>query len=381
MENHRYFFAVKSFICMLSASVICCGAYASDAAPDVVKLEERGHGMLIRDVNDMSLYTTELDQVPGKSACIDACAEKWPPLIAAEDAVSNGDWQVISRDDGSKQWAYRGQALYLYTGDKSPGDDFGDGFRNVWHTAMILIEMPSSVAVRRTMLGHILVTSGDEISLYYTDKDELGNEACDMECALSWRPLVAPQMASGRGDWSIGTRSDGTRQWAYRDKPLYQYSGDWNPGDTLGHQVDGNWLAALLEPPPPIPDWVTVQGSDAGFVLADQDGKTLYAQALARVYPPPEDIHAKRQLVEPDCGVECSGSHWRPVIAAADTRSIASWSVIDRNDGRRQWAYRGEALYVHERDAVAGALHGIYSGNRSWHALMHSGEGMPGTGN
>jgi predicted lipoprotein with Yx(FWY)xxD motif len=381
MNNQRFLSTVKTCLLIFCANVICQAAVASDAAPASVVLEERGHGWLIRDTENMSLYMTKQDLEPGVSTCVEACATKWPPLVAAEGAASEGDWQVMSRDDGTSQWAFRGHPLYRYTGDKAQGDDFGDGFRNVWYLAIKLIEMPAAVAVRKTTLGHSLVTAGSEASLYFVDAEAAEDSECDMQCVRAWMPLKASQMASGRGDWSIMTRPDGTRQWAYSDKPLYRYNGDWNAGDTTGHQVDGLWLAAILEPSPPIPDWVTVQGSDAGFVLANADGKTLYAQALSRVYPPPEDIHAKRQLVEPDCGVECSGSHWRPVIAAEDMRSVADWSVVDREDGRQQWAYRGEPLYLHARDRIPGALHGIYSGNRSWHAMMASGESMQGTGN
>jgi predicted lipoprotein with Yx(FWY)xxD motif len=372
---------VKACLFFFCATVFCQIAVASDAAPGAVVLEERGHGWLIRDAENMSLYVTKRDQEPGKSTCVEACATKWPPLLADEDAVGGDDWQVISRDDGSSQWTFRGKPLYAYTGDKSQGDDFGDGFGNVWQLAIKLIEMPTAVAVRKTPLGHVLVTAGSEATLYFVDADAAEGSACDRQCAQTWIPLKASQMAIGRGDWSAVTRPDGMRQWAYREKPLYRFSGDWNAGDTSGHQVDGAWLAAILEPSAPIPDWVTVQGSDAGFVLANADGKTLYAQALSRVYPPPEDIHAKRQLVEPDCGVECSGSHWRPVLAVPDARSVASWSVIDRKDGQQQWAFRGEPLYLHARDEIPGALHGIYSGNRSWHAMMASGKSMQGTGN
>jgi predicted lipoprotein with Yx(FWY)xxD motif len=381
MNKSTFERSAGSIVVLLSSMVLCSGAIASDTVPGAILLAERGHGELIRDVNDMSLYVSELDQVPGVSACVEACAEQWPPLAAAEDAESTGDWQVISRDDDTRQWSFRGKALYLYSGDKAPGDDFGDGIRNVWSIALKSIETPAAVAVRKTTLGHILVASDSETSLYYLDPDVSEGAECDVECVRTWSPLRASQMASGRNDWSVVTRQDGTRQWAYRDRPLYKFSGDWNPGDTLGHEPDSSWLVAVLEPAPPVPDWVTVQGSDAGFVLANVDGRTIYAQASYRVYGPPEDIHAKRQLVEPDCGVECSGSHWRPVIADGDVRSVASWSVIDRKDGQRQWAFKGEPLYVHAWDQIPGALHGIYSGNRSWHALMASGGSMQGTGN
>jgi predicted lipoprotein with Yx(FWY)xxD motif len=381
MSKHIIFSSTKIFILLMCAGFVSNGAVASDAVPAAVVMEEQGHGSLIKDADGMSLYFTELDQVSGKSACIDACAEQWPPLTAGDEAVASGDWQPITRDDGSRQWAFRGQPLYLFSSDKAPGDDFGDGFRNAWHIAIRLIDTPSTVEIRRTMLGHILVDAANETALYFSDADEPGKSVCDLTCTQTWLPLTAPLMATGRDAWSINTREDGTRQWSFDNVPLYRFSGDWNTGDTHGDQVDASWHVAVLEPPQPIPEWVTVQGSDAGNVLADERGLTIYGRDQARVYNPPADIHALRQKATGDCGVECPGSFWRPVIAAEDSRAVASWSLVDRKDGKRQWVFKGEPLYIHARDGIPGDLHGIRSGDRSWHALMASGKGMQGTGN
>ena len=47
-----------------------------------------------------------------------------------------GDWKVIARDDGSKQWAYKGKPLYYFKNDAKAGDTVGDGKgNNVWHIA------------------------------------------------------------------------------------------------------------------------------------------------------------------------------------------------------------------------------------------------------
>jgi len=59
----------------------------------------------------------------------------WPPFTAAADSSSNGDWAIIARDDGTPQWAYKGQPLYAFANDAKPGDANGDEFNNVWHLA------------------------------------------------------------------------------------------------------------------------------------------------------------------------------------------------------------------------------------------------------
>jgi predicted lipoprotein with Yx(FWY)xxD motif len=80
----------------------------------------------------MTLYTFDKD-AGGKSACNGPCAGNWPPFTAGSDAKSSGEWSIIARDDGSKQWAYKGKPLYLWSKDQKPGDMTGDGFNGIWH--------------------------------------------------------------------------------------------------------------------------------------------------------------------------------------------------------------------------------------------------------
>jgi predicted lipoprotein with Yx(FWY)xxD motif len=90
-------------------------------------------GMLVGP-NGMTLYTLDRDVMgSGKSMCNGPCATNWPPLMAAGDMMGMGDYSVISRDDGAKQWAYKGRPLYYWSKDSKPGDKTGDGFNNVWH--------------------------------------------------------------------------------------------------------------------------------------------------------------------------------------------------------------------------------------------------------
>jgi predicted lipoprotein with Yx(FWY)xxD motif len=89
---------------------------------------------VMTDAAGMTLYTFDKD-AGGKSACNGPCAANWPPLIAAADAKPDGDWTIITRDDGARQWAYKGKPVYLWAKDRKPGDKTGDGFNNVWHVA------------------------------------------------------------------------------------------------------------------------------------------------------------------------------------------------------------------------------------------------------
>jgi predicted lipoprotein with Yx(FWY)xxD motif len=86
--------------------------------------------------NGMTLYTFDRDAAgTGKSACNGPCAASWPPLMAQASDKGSGDWSVVTRDDGSRQWAYKGKPVYYWVKDAKPGDRTGDGVNGVWHTA------------------------------------------------------------------------------------------------------------------------------------------------------------------------------------------------------------------------------------------------------
>ena len=82
--------------------------------------------------NGMALYTFDKDGA-GKSVCNGPCAANWPALVAGADAKPDGDWTVVTRDDGSKQWAYKGKPVYYFVKDQKAGDRAGDGFNQIWH--------------------------------------------------------------------------------------------------------------------------------------------------------------------------------------------------------------------------------------------------------
>lgn len=82
----------------------------------------------------MTLYSFDKDTAnAGTSACNGPCAALWPPLAAGADAVPNGNFTIVKREDGSQQWAYKGWPLYTYSKDVRGGDRSGDNFKNIWH--------------------------------------------------------------------------------------------------------------------------------------------------------------------------------------------------------------------------------------------------------
>ena len=81
--------------------------------------------MLRHFPSSLRLYTWDKD-APGKSNCNLGCASRWPPVLAPADAKNLNDFTVVVRDDGHRQWAYKGKPLYMRYHD-APSMPMGDG--------------------------------------------------------------------------------------------------------------------------------------------------------------------------------------------------------------------------------------------------------------
>jgi len=122
----------KLVLVAAALALAACAQTASLTGAAPVKASE---GVWV-NADGMTLYTFDKDAAgSGKSACNGPCAANWPPLPVAADATASGDWSIVTRDDGSKQWAYKGKPLYRWIKDQKPGDRTGDGFNNAWRLA------------------------------------------------------------------------------------------------------------------------------------------------------------------------------------------------------------------------------------------------------
>jgi len=320
-------------------------ASATTEVPPGVTTRASGVGVFLADAKGMTLYTYAQDNTPGKSACIDACAKAWPPLAAPEDAVPMGKWSLVTREDDTKQWAFRGKPLYTYARDTYAGGAFGERLGNAWFAAYDPITLPPGINIRALFVGRTLVDRRG-MTLYTRTDEKDGKSACEKACLDAWSPLAAPLAANNMGDWAVLPRSDGTRQWAYQGKRLYFYADDLKPGELKGEGKDNVWRAAILEPAAPLPGWVTVQRSDMGEIYADAKGMTLYVFN-----------GSLEKTMQITCNPECIAANWRAVPAGEDAKPSGDWTIIPDGAGKR-WAYRGNALYTHVRDKQPGAIGG-----------------------
>ena len=118
--------------CAFAAGLVAGAALAEMAAPATPGKTAKGAALV--DARGMTLYTFDKDE-GGHSACVGDCAKLWPPLAAGAGATAGGNFSLVSREGGAKQWAYKGKPLYHFAQDAKPGDAAGDGFKSVWRLA------------------------------------------------------------------------------------------------------------------------------------------------------------------------------------------------------------------------------------------------------
>jgi predicted lipoprotein with Yx(FWY)xxD motif len=104
-------------------------AFAANVAIAQPVTEANG---ILADASGRTLYTFDKD-ASNKSNCNDGCAATWPPFLVKEGDRTPANFSVITRDDGTRQWALNGKPLYFFAADVNAGEAKGDGKGGVWH--------------------------------------------------------------------------------------------------------------------------------------------------------------------------------------------------------------------------------------------------------
>jgi len=120
----------KQILAVMLPIALLAGCASLSGGGDPATMKD---GMLV-NAKGMTLYTFDRDVAnSGKSNCNGDCAVKWPPHMASASAQARGDYTIVVRNDGSRQWAYKGHPLYTWPEDQEPGDKYGDNYNKVWH--------------------------------------------------------------------------------------------------------------------------------------------------------------------------------------------------------------------------------------------------------
>jgi predicted lipoprotein with Yx(FWY)xxD motif len=274
---------------------------AAPAAADFIEDAELGT-LLTASVNgqQLTLYTFANDTAGTSNCTINAdstgCAQLWPPLFAGNASAAQGDFTIITRNDGLKQWAWRDHALYFFAGGTPPsgaakpadmrtGDTNGQLFAGLWFvvrpdpfesvtlnnetvfigkgaTLDFGVEDPAVPQIDNPVTGFPTARTaarngftlytfdfdpGDDTTVCYTDN-------ANNFCSRFWPPLYADLGSVPPGtDYKVIKRPNGTLQWSYKGKPLYYFLGDNGPRQTNGtnEQIVTNnfWSLAFQQQP------------------------------------------------------------------------------------------------------------------------------------
>jgi predicted lipoprotein with Yx(FWY)xxD motif len=98
----------------------------------------------------------------------------------------------------------------------------------------------STPAITETILGSPGFATPNGFTLYVFSADGMNMSNCTGNCAAIWPPFMAASGAQANGGFSVITRSDGSRQWAFNGHPLYTFSGDTQPGQANGQNVSAS---------------------------------------------------------------------------------------------------------------------------------------------
>jgi len=130
---------ITAMLALLGSSAVLAEQKPSAAnvkLPPGITLQQTAAGPSLADGKGFTAYTFDKDKTVGASACNGNCAKAWPPLIAEANAKPVAGWSLISREDGSSQWAYKGKPLYRFDHwDTKPGDIIGNNVGGIWHIA------------------------------------------------------------------------------------------------------------------------------------------------------------------------------------------------------------------------------------------------------
>ncbi|MEU7482979.1 SCO0930 family lipoprotein [Streptomyces sp. NPDC042319] len=110
---------------------------AAEPKADVSVADNAQLGKIIVDGKGRTLYRFTKDSPwPMKFACVGACLDTWKPAEPADkDKIEGVPAKLITtvkRPDGTKQLAVDCWPMYLFKGDKAPGDVNGQGVKGTW---------------------------------------------------------------------------------------------------------------------------------------------------------------------------------------------------------------------------------------------------------
>ena len=220
-------------------------------------------GRLLQTARGFSVYAFDRD-TKTRSACDTACEQRFAPVQAPATARAHRDWTIFTRASGERQWMFRGKPLYLFAEDsrvRSLAGSDAPGWRNVY--TQEAAPPPAEFTVQDTSAGQVLADARGRTLYSYTCGDDAPDQlSCEhpadtqayrlamcgggsaQRCARNFPYVEAAGGARSRGRlWGVVEIDPATgrfaargqpgalRVWAYRERPVYTFAGDRQPGE------------------------------------------------------------------------------------------------------------------------------------------------------
>ena len=234
--------------------------------PPAFKVAQMTTGRMLINFEGYAVYTSDNDGL-NKSNCGENCLRNWKPAAAPETAQSRGEWTVIERSPGIRQWSFRGKPLYTYIHDPRFRSFIGGDVPG-WHNVFTqkAPAPPDEFTIQDARIGQVLADSrGMAVYVYNCGDDAPDQLACDhpgttqayrlaicgggdiKKCHETWPYIFAPKDAKTDNRlWSVMAidpstgkhathgQEDALYVWAYLGQPVYNFAGDKRPGETRG---------------------------------------------------------------------------------------------------------------------------------------------------
>lgn len=172
-------------------------------------------------------------ETPEKPACDRDCRKLWTPLAAPQAAKAVGDFTVAKQADGSPQWAWRGQRLYLDATATKPGA-IARAATGTWKPAVLEAApaLPTWVTVQNSDMGEIYADArGMTLYTFTGDMKKTRELVCRGGCIDDfWKPVPATAEDKPAGEWTPIATPEGGWRWAYKGNAVYVHTRDKFPG-------------------------------------------------------------------------------------------------------------------------------------------------------
>lgn len=244
------------------------------AVPDEMgKPSKCGNEELTRFVRPDQGIDWPLPYAPGERI---SCMNKWPPFVAAANAKPIGDWTIVERPDGIRQWSYKGRPTYTSVRDHRPGDVNGlnqnISGRNAHPWAPLDAPFLAPQRIELKKLEKTISLADEHGSLLLTNVSSKGKRlSCSGECGEGLEPVAATPVAASHGDWTIvSSRKGGVKQWAYRGQPLFRITDGRKASEVQGFRTVDVYTM------PPFPSVFDIRMGPVGTIATTKEGMTLY---------------------------------------------------------------------------------------------------------